>query len=85
MIDIQSEQAATLHDYDQSKFCHNFTKIGLNRHRMGKRIDKFFIIVRLKAKSECPLGKLNPRPCAPGFDALSDSSGLALPAFPVPW
>ena len=65
-IDIQSEQAATLHDYNQSKFYHNIKiRFGLNRHRMGTRIDKFFIIARLKAKSECLLGESNPRPCAP--------------------
>ena len=65
MIDVLPEQAATLRDYNQNKFCHIITKVGLNSHRMGTRIDKFFIIARLKAKSKCPLGESNLLPCAP--------------------
>ena len=64
-IDIQSEQAATLHDYNQGKFCHNITKIGLNRLRMGTRIFILHYRENEGEKGKRPLGASNPQPCAP--------------------
>ena len=54
----------------------------------GHKNKLFFIIARLKAKDERPLGESNPRPCAPqvicSCTCTSDTSGLVLPAFQRP-
>ena len=55
-IDNQSEQAATLHKTTIREILPQFTMI----RRKRRKNSSLFIIARLKAKDECPLGESNP-------------------------